>query len=74
MLLFLGHLRYIDDSSKKRYIEDKLFVRNIRNKFYQHMTLFIKYLVYIIIEYKMQYVSLKKKITKFKILLNNKYK
>ena len=30
---FLGHLRYIEDSSKKRYIEDKLFVRNVRNKF-----------------------------------------
>ena len=43
--------------SHSRHVEDEPFIRNTRNKFQSHITLFTKYATYIIIECKMHYIS-----------------
>ena len=43
--------------SHSRHVEDEPFIRNTRNKFQSHITLFTKYAAYIIIECKMHYIS-----------------
>ena len=56
LLIFASSLGY------SRRIDDELFVRNTINKFQPHITLLTKYLALIIIECKLHYISLKKKL------------